>query len=97
MGLGTFGRVVECTDERQPGTRSGGRGDPPTKVVAIKMVRSIPKYVESAKIEADILRDVNRRGGRGTSHCVELLRHFDFQGAFAFLGGWGVGLGWGYV
>lgn len=86
MGLGTFGRVVECVDERQPGARGGGRGGSPspTAVVAIKMVRSIPKYVDSAKIEADILKDVNRRGGRGVSHCVQLLRHFDFQGACAF-------------
>jgi len=81
VGLGTFGRVVECSDERQPGTR-GGRSDPPATAVAIKMVRSIPKYVESARIEADILKDVNRRGGRGTSHCVQLLRHFAFQGAW---------------
>ena len=74
VGLGTFGRVVQCFD------RSARR------TVAIKVVRSIRKYVESARIEADILKDVNRRGGRGVSHCVQMFDYFDFQGRW--VGAW---------
>ena len=63
VGLGTFGRVVECIDTKQ------GHVDPTTGQktdrVAIKLVRSIKRYYDSALIEADIVQDVNRRGGRG--------------------------------
>lgn len=45
--------------------------------VAIKIVRNVKRYHESALIEADILKDVNRRGGRGESLCAVLLRQFD--------------------
>ncbi|CAN0191847.1 unnamed protein product, partial [Phaeothamnion confervicola] len=48
--------------------------------VAVKIVRSSEKYYESALIEADILRDINRRGGAGTSLCVRLLGQFDMRG-----------------
>ncbi|KAJ8609878.1 hypothetical protein CTAYLR_007504 [Chrysophaeum taylorii] len=46
-GVGTFGRVVECLDRRS------------RQRVAIKVVRKIARYTESAAVEADILRDVN--------------------------------------
>ena len=63
VGLGTFGRVVECIDTKQ------GHVDPVTGQrtdrVAIKLVRNIKRYYDSALIEADIVQDVNRRGGRG--------------------------------
>lgn len=67
VGMGTFGRVVKCLDKKH------GRE------VAIKVVRSIKKYTESAQIEADILVDVNKRGGRGISHCVQMWGHFEFE------------------
>lgn len=67
VGLGTFGRVVECEDKK-------GR------LCAIKIVRRIKKYTESAKIESDILRDVNKKGGRGTSHIVKLYERFEHEG-----------------
>jgi len=68
LGKGTFGRVVECFDEIRD------------TVVAIKIVRSVVKYTESARIEASILRDVNRIGGRGISHIVEMYRSFEIDG-----------------
>ena len=68
VGMGTFGRVVECYDRKD------------RFHVAIKVVRDVRKYTESARIEADILRDVNSRKGRGLSHCVQMYRDFDFQG-----------------
>lgn len=69
VGVGTFGRVLECTDRRN------GRH------VAIKMVRSIKKYTESAKIEAEILEDVRKhQEKRRLSLIVELFGDFEFQG-----------------
>lgn len=56
-------------------------------VVAIKIVRNVKRYHESALIEADIVKDVNKRGGgsnggdeRGQSLCAIMLNRFDFQG-----------------
>lgn len=46
-GVGTFGRVLECFDRRH------------RQHVAIKVVRNIARYTESAAVEAEILRDVN--------------------------------------
>uniref|UniRef100_A0A7S3JSA8 Protein kinase domain-containing protein n=1 Tax=Aureoumbra lagunensis TaxID=44058 RepID=A0A7S3JSA8_9STRA len=48
-GTGTFGRVVECIDRKN------------NHKVAIKIVRRVHRYTKSAVIEADIVRDVNRR------------------------------------
>jgi serine/threonine protein kinase len=71
-GLGTFGRVLSCWD-----TEKGMK-------VAVKVIRRIAKYTDSAKIEADILRDVNRRsggeGGNRESLCVNLLDTFKHDG-----------------
>ncbi|KAG5185505.1 kinase-like domain-containing protein [Tribonema minus] len=68
VGTGTFGRVVACWDRR-------GR-----RTVAVKVVRRVKRYHESALIEADILRDVNRAGGAGAALCVRLLDQFDARG-----------------
>ncbi|CAM9771624.1 unnamed protein product, partial [Choristocarpus tenellus] len=47
-------------------------------------VAKVRKYHESALIEADILRDVNRREAQRaawrSSLCVDLLSQFDYQG-----------------
>jgi len=67
VGMGTFGRVVQCVDRKRE------------RKVAIKVVRNIKRYTESAQIEADILVDVNRKGGRGVTHCVQLFRDFVFE------------------
>eukprot|EP00590_Aulacoseira_subarctica_P001178 CAMPEP_0172432640 /NCGR_PEP_ID=MMETSP1064-20121228/64332_1 /TAXON_ID=202472 /ORGANISM="Aulacoseira subarctica , Strain CCAP 1002/5" /LENGTH=596 /DNA_ID=CAMNT_0013180107 /DNA_START=151 /DNA_END=1941 /DNA_ORIENTATION=- len=65
VGLGIFGRVVACIDHRRK------------EEVAIKIVRNVKRYYESAQIEADILRHVNsRRDDRATTLCVLLKDHF---------------------
>ena len=46
LGIGTFGKVYQCQDKKHK------------DVVAIKVVRKIENYLESASIEAKILRDV---------------------------------------
>lgn len=75
VGIGTFGRVLECKDLT-------GRH---TDVVAIKVVRNVKRYHESAVIEADIIRNINRQGGRGTSHCVIMYEAFSFRGHFCMV------------
>jgi hypothetical protein len=57
------------------------------RYVAIKVVRAVRKYTESARIEADILRNVNKAGPRGTSLCVQMFSSFEFAGMI--LGGKG--------
>lgn len=71
VGLGTFGRVLECRDRRFR-----------DELVAIKVVRDIQRYKDSARIEADIVGEVNRRGGRGVSHIVRLFGSFTFGNHF---------------
>ncbi|KAJ0403638.1 hypothetical protein P43SY_002453 [Pythium insidiosum] len=67
-GLGTFGRVLECLDKQRD------------VVVAIKVVRKVEKYTESAKIEANILQDVNDKDERNESLCVRMYKWFEYKG-----------------
>lgn len=85
VGVGTFGRVLECLDcERSRWNRNHERREK-DEYCAIKIVRKVDRYYESAQIEARILRDVNRREGRGRTHCVILLDSFTFQGHFCMV------------
>jgi serine/threonine protein kinase len=71
LGIGTFGRVVACVDMHQQQNE---------QKVAIKIVRNDVKDIESAQIEADILRHVNsHKDRRGASLCVAMLDHFFFM------------------
>lgn len=110
VGLGTFGRVLECIDlQRAPGGRSDksrlrrrgasrsgdyddenhrdreSRSGNDDSVCAIKIVRKVERYYNSAVVEAKIIRDVNRKGGRGLSHCVILHDSFTFQGHYCMV------------
>lgn len=78
VGLGTFGRVLECCN-----IHSLNRSDP--SHVAIKVVRDVKRYTKSAYIEAEMIRDVNNRGGRGRTHCVILRETLTFQGHFCLV------------
>lgn len=91
VGVGTFGRVVQAVDIRQKGDikipSRGGRDRRDRKyrikmedTVAIKIVRNVKRYYDSALIEAQILKDVNNQGGRGKSLCAVLLTEFDLHG-----------------
>ncbi|KAI9097925.1 hypothetical protein K1719_025696 [Acacia pycnantha] len=66
MGEGTFGRVLECWDRQ---TR---------EYVAIKVVRSIPKYRDAAMIEVDVLQRL-AKNERGSSRCVHIRNWFDYR------------------
>jgi len=104
VGMGTFGRVVECLDlsrQRQVDyyrqqqsednhyshhrSNDHRHGDDQNSIVAIKIVRNVKRYYESAIIEADIIQDVNRRGRRGKSHCAILYDTFSFQGHYCIV------------
>ncbi|KAF7817151.1 serine/threonine-protein kinase AFC3 [Senna tora] len=66
MGEGTFGRVLECWDRQ---TR---------EYVAIKVVRSIPKYRDAAMIEVDVLQRLVKNE-TSTSRCVHIQNWFDYR------------------
>ena len=53
--------------------------------MAIKIVRNVKRYYESAIIEADIIKDVNRRGRRGRTHCSILYDTFSFHGHYCMV------------
>ena len=75
VGMGTFGRVVECLDLTRRSSRR----------VAVKIVRNVKRYYESAMIEAEIVEDVNRRGGRGVTHCAVMFDTFTFSGHYCMV------------
>ncbi|CAB9530250.1 Probable dual specificity protein kinase madd-3 [Seminavis robusta] len=77
LGIGTFGRVVECVDLRRRNNNNN--------VVAIKMVRKIKRYYDSAVIEARIVANVNRRGGRGVTHFAVMFDAFNFCGHYCLV------------
>ncbi|KAK2965001.1 putative serine/threonine protein kinase [Blattamonas nauphoetae] len=69
QGNGTFGTVLECYDNFQK------------KIVAIKVIRAIAKYTESARVEIGILQDIMTHDPSGErSGCVQFLGWFDFEG-----------------
>ncbi|OII71243.1 serine threonine kinase [Cryptosporidium ubiquitum] len=65
IGEGTFGRVFECEDLKRK------------RKVAIKVIRDVQRYTSAAKIEAEILRDINMEDEFGEySYCVMLYNAF---------------------
>lgn len=74
VGLGTFGKVFECMDLKYGDT------------VAVKVIRKIQRYVESAMIEADILDDVfSRQRKYKIDLCVKMFSHFKFEGHYCIV------------
>ena len=97
VGLGTFGRVVQCENlrhERQQEEQSTARYDRQyysndtnnnneshhNRTVAIKIVRNVKRYYESAVIEADICKRVNREQSRQNKDlCAKMLDRFSLS------------------
>ena len=74
LGTGTFGKVLKCFDKKH--------GDD----VAIKVVRNIPKYVDSARIESDILNDIYDEQKRKKSNFfVKMYSRFRYQGHYCMV------------
>jgi len=70
LGDGTFGRVVLARD------RDSNRD------VAIKIIRDVERYMDNAKIEADILKDIRKADPRGTSGCAIMYETFVHESKF---------------
>ncbi|XP_052186613.1 serine/threonine-protein kinase AFC2-like isoform X1 [Diospyros lotus] len=66
IGEGTFGQVLECWDREAK------------EMVAIKVIRSIKKYREAAKVEVDVLQLLGRHDRIG-SRCVQIRNWFDYR------------------
>mmetsp|Transcript_59853 Transcript_59853/g.142591 ORF Transcript_59853/g.142591 Transcript_59853/m.142591 type:complete len:511 (+) Transcript_59853:56-1588(+) len=64
LGDGTFGRVLLARDRRKD------------RQVAVKVIRDIKRYMENAKIEADILADIRKADPGGSSRCAILYDTF---------------------
>jgi serine/threonine protein kinase len=63
LGDGTFGRALKCQDLQS------------NMVVAVKVIRAVKRYTESAKIEAEILNDLKKKGG-DCNYIVDLKESF---------------------
>jgi len=69
-GDGTFGRVVLAHDSQI------------SQNVAIKIIRDVPRYMENAKIEADILMDIRKADPEGKHRCAIMYEHFVHSAKF---------------
>jgi serine/threonine protein kinase len=74
-GKGTFGKVLLCEDRAVP--VSAGQA---ARTVAVKVVRRIRKYSESALIEADILENIARADPTGASGAVRFYHRLNWKG-----------------
>ncbi|OAF65232.1 hypothetical protein A3Q56_07051, partial [Intoshia linei] len=71
LGSGTFGKVIlaDYLDNKSN-----------YKQVAVKIVRNVRKYYNSACIEIQILEKIGRFDPNDESGCIEMLDYFDFHG-----------------
>lgn len=67
LGHGTFGKVVEANEVSQK--------DP----VAIKIIRSVPKYREAAKQEVRVLRTLRANDPTSKYRCLNMRDCFEFH------------------
>ncbi|KAL3896687.1 MAG: hypothetical protein SGCHY_003915, partial [Lobulomycetales sp.] len=67
LGQGTFGRVVEVYDREMDVHR------------AIKIIRSVPKYRDAAKLELKILKELKRCDPSNKKRCIHLVDCFDYR------------------
>jgi len=69
LGKGTFGLVLECWDKKR------------SRLVAVKVVRAIKRYIESAETEAHILSQVNDTPNLDRpTRIIELFKCFKWHG-----------------
>jgi len=82
VGMGTFGRVVQCEDLGKKSVphyhdRQDHSHPNENRTVAIKIVRNVRRYHESALIEADICERVHREQSRQNKDlCARMLDRF---------------------
>jgi CDC-like kinase len=68
LGEGTFGKVAEVIDHHRP---DGPR-------FALKIIKSVEKYREAAKLEINVLEKMKEKDPRGHYLCVQMLHWFDY-------------------
>jgi dual-specificity kinase len=66
-GKGTFGTVLDVVD-----TKHNDR-------IALKVVRSVKRYLEAAEDEVEILRKIKKADVHKESLCVRLISHFEVK------------------
>ena len=71
LGDGTFGRALKCVQVTGPNDSIDG------DVYAVKVVRAVQRYTDSAKFEAQIMDDLQKQGGcnRGIVYQKEWFTH----------------------
>ncbi|KAJ3222131.1 dual specificity protein kinase kns1 [Clydaea vesicula] len=67
LGQGTFGKVVECYDRLSRNYK------------AIKIIRSVQKYREAAKVEIQILNELKKHDPNNVNRCIHLIECFDYR------------------
>ncbi|ESO08516.1 hypothetical protein HELRODRAFT_74790, partial [Helobdella robusta] len=68
VGEGTFGKVAECLDLK-------------ARIrVALKIIKNVDRYRESAKLEVNVLQTIKDHDPEGTSLCVMVLDSFLYGG-----------------
>lgn len=73
LGDGTFGRVF-CVYDMQESSYK-----------ALKVIRAVERYVQAAKVEADILRQVNRADPENQSNIVRLYHDFEYENNYCLI------------
>ncbi|KEY71434.1 hypothetical protein S7711_05695 [Stachybotrys chartarum IBT 7711] len=68
LGQGTFGKVVQAYDYRR------------NELVAVKVIRSVQKYRDAAKIELRVLQTLRQNDAENKYRCIHLRDCFDFYG-----------------
>ncbi|KAL7676356.1 hypothetical protein ACOME3_002610 [Neoechinorhynchus agilis] len=86
LGEGTFGRVVEVREKYQ----SPSTAPMPPKRIALKIIKSISKYREAARLEVNVLNKLQELDPQGKYLCINMLDWFDYHGhvciAFEMMG-----------
>ena len=83
LGEGTFGKVAEVIDHRhhlQQQRSSSADDSSSTPRLALKIIKSVEKYREAAKLEINVLEKINAADPVGKYLCVAMRHWFDFSG-----------------
>lgn len=67
LGQGTFGKVVQAVDRES------------NQLVAVKVIRSVQKYRDAAKIELRALQTLRQNDPENQYRCIHLRDCFDFR------------------
>jgi len=76
LGQGTFGKVVQAVDRKSIDRRHPEK----TKLVAIKIIRSVQKYRDASRIELRVLSTLKANDHENRNRCIHLRDCFDYRG-----------------